>query len=98
MLTSMPRFRDRASAGDVLAGSLARFAGESGLVVLGVARGGVPVARRVAERLGATFGVLVARRLAVPGVEDVALGAIAEGSRRITINVAAQHFDVPARV
>lgn len=94
----MPRFRDRASAGDVLARSLARVAGGADLVILGVARGGVPVARSVAEALGATLGVVVARRLVVPGVEDVALGAIAEGSRRIAINVAAQHFGVPARI
>ena len=94
----MPRFRDRASAGDVLARSLARFAGESGLIVLGVARGGVPVARRVADKLGAPLGVFVTRRLAGPGVQDVALGAIVEGSRRITINVAAQHFGIPARL
>jgi putative phosphoribosyl transferase len=97
-VTSMPRFRDRASAGDVLARMLAPLAGEPGLVVLGVARGGVPVARRVADRLGAPLGVLVARRLAVPGVQDVALGAIVESSRRITINVAAQHFGIPPRL
>jgi len=97
-VTSMPPFRDRSIAGGVLAESLARYASVSGVVVLGLARGGVPVARRVADVLDATLGVLVARRLVVPGVEDVALGAIVEGSRRIVLSVAAQHLGVPARL
>ena len=97
-MTTKPPFRDRSDAGRVLAESLSRYTGVSGLVVLGLARGGVAVARPVADALGATPGVLVARRLTFPGVDEVALGAIAEGSRRIVIGTAAHDIGVPARV
>jgi putative phosphoribosyl transferase len=91
-------FRDRSEAGTAVAQLLTRFAKESGVVVMGVARGGVPVARQVAQALDAPFGVVVARRFGVPGVEEVALGAIAEGSRRIALHFSAQQIGVPARV
>ena len=93
-----PPFRDRSDAGRVLAESLSRYSGVSGLVVLGLARGGVAVARPVADALGAPLGVLVSRRLTFPGVDEVALGAIAEGSRRVVLDTAAHDIGVPARV
>jgi len=94
----MQPFRDRSDAGRVLAESLAQYAGLPEVVVLGLARGGVPVARSVADALGTTPSVLIPRRLTIPGVEEVALGAIVEGSGRIIVDTAAQHIGVPARL
>lgn len=91
-------FRDRSEAGKVLARSLGQYATESGVVVLGLARGGIPVARQVADALDATLGVVVSRKIGVPGIEEVALGAIAEGTRRIVTDGVAQHIGVPARL
>src|SRR3954451_13294217 len=75
--TMEPAFRDRAAAGLALARSLGAYAGRRDVVVLGMARGGVPVARAVSDALGAPLDVAVARKLGVPGIEEVALGAIA---------------------
>jgi putative phosphoribosyl transferase len=97
-VTARPSFRNRHEAGKVLAQALSPFAARPDVVVLGLARGGMPVARAVADALGATLGVFVARKFAVPGVEEVALGAIAEGSRRIVVDEVARYIGVPARI
>jgi len=71
------RFRDRVDAGRQLAEHL-----PSDLVdplVLALPRGGVPVAKEVAARLGAPLEVLVARKIGAPGHEELGIGAIAEG-------------------
>ena len=72
-------FRDRADAGRVLAGALAPLAGRPDLLVLGLPRGGVPVAFEVARELGAPLDVLVARKLGVPRQPELAMGAVASG-------------------
>lgn len=78
----MARFRDREQAGEelgtLLAGSFAA-AGREDLVVLGLPRGGVPVAAVVARRLAAPLDVIVVRKLGVPGHAELAMGAIASG-------------------
>ena len=76
-------FRDRAEAGDVLAGELGHYAGRDDVVVLALPRGGVPVAARVASALGAPLDVFVVRKLGVPGHEELAMGAIASGGVRV---------------
>jgi predicted phosphoribosyltransferase len=76
-------FRDRAEAGDVLAGRLGHYAGRHDLVVLALPRGGVPVAVRVARALGAPLDVFVVRKLGVPGHEELAMGAIASGGVQV---------------
>ena len=53
------------------------------MVVLGLPRGGVPVAAEVAEALGAPLDVLVVRKLGAPGQEELAIGAIGEGGGRV---------------
>jgi putative phosphoribosyl transferase len=78
-----PPFRDRADAGVALARTVAPVLARRDVVVLGLARGGVAVARPVADALGAPLDVIVARKLGVPGVEEVAIGAVAEGSARV---------------
>lgn len=75
----MPLFADRTAAGCILAGHLAVWRGGPDPVVLGVARGGVPVAHAVAEGLGLALDVLVVRKLGVPGREELAFGAVAAG-------------------
>lgn len=72
-------FADRAEAGRLLAGELARFAQGGNLLLLALPRGGVPVAAVVAEALGLSFDLLIVRKLGVPGHEEYAMGAIAAG-------------------
>jgi predicted phosphoribosyltransferase len=69
-------FADRREAGRRLAGRLAGQADED-VVVLGLPRGGVPVAAEVADRLGAALDVLVVRKLGLPGRPELAMGAVA---------------------
>ena len=77
------RFRDRSEAGRELAGLLGRYAARDDVVVLGLPRGGVPVAFEVARGLGVPLDVLVVRKLGVPGHEELAFGAIARGGARV---------------
>jgi predicted phosphoribosyltransferase len=72
-------FRDRGEAGRYLASLLGQYRGRPDVVVLGLARGGVPVADEVAKALGAPLDVFVVRKLGVPGREELALGAVASG-------------------
>src|SRR4051812_36453719 len=72
-------FRDRRDAGRILAGLLDHYRGQPDVVVLGLPRGGVPVAYEVARALEAPLDVFVVRKLGVPGHEEVAMGAIATG-------------------
>src|SRR5881394_3393734 len=76
-------FPNRAEAGRLLAEKLENYAGRSDVVVLGLPRGGVPVAYEVAQRLGAPLDVFVVRKLGVPGFEELAAGAIASGGVRV---------------
>ena len=75
------RFRDRADAGRQLAAALeGRF--EGGVVVLGLPRGGVPIAALVAESLQAPLDIIVVRKLGVPFHTELAMGAISESGAR----------------
>jgi predicted phosphoribosyltransferase len=79
----MRRFRNRAEAGQVLAEALGAYAGPEDVIVLGLPRGGVPVAAEVARQLGAPLDVFLVRKLGVPGREELAFGAIASGGARV---------------
>src|SRR5882757_256546 len=72
-------FRDRRDGGRALAALLGDYRGGGGVVVLGLPRGGVPVAYEVAAALGAPLDVFLVRKLGVPGREELAMGAIASG-------------------
>src|SRR5437588_6804637 len=76
-----PCFHDRADGGRQLALALGHHAGEDDALVLGLPRGGVPVAREVARHLGAPLDILLVRKLGVPFQPELALGAIAPGVR-----------------
>jgi len=98
LVTPRAMFRDRAAAGRALAPLLGAYRGQPGVVVLGLARAGVPVAREVADHLRAPFGVVVAHKVGVPGIEEVALGAIAEGSHRVIADSIVWYLGVPSRI
>jgi predicted phosphoribosyltransferase len=91
------RFRDRAEAGSLLARELSAYAGRTDVLVLGLARGGVPVAFEVARRLGAPLDVFVVRKLGVPGHEELAMGAIASGGVRVLHERLVQRLGIPPR-
>lgn len=76
-------FADRREAGTELAGAVRGQLGARDIVVLGLPRGGVPVAYEVAAALGAPLDVFVVRKLGVPGQEELALGAIASGGVQV---------------
>jgi putative phosphoribosyl transferase len=73
-------FPNRAEAGRRLAEKLTTYRGRDDAIVLGLPRGGVPVAYEVAQRLGLPLDVFVVRKLGVPGYEELAMGAIASGN------------------
>ncbi len=77
------RFLNRQDAGRRLAASLAAYAGDPSVLVLGLPRGGVPVAFEVARALEAPLDVFVVRKLGVPGHRELAMGAIASGGLRV---------------
>ncbi len=77
--TSRRTFRDRREAGRVLAEELAAYHGKDGLLVLGLARGGVPVGWEVAAALHAELDVFLVRKLGVPHWSELARGALASG-------------------
>src|ERR1043166_8588013 len=76
-------FPNRAEAGRELAEKLGSYTGRDNVIVLGLPRGGVPVAYEVAKRLRAPLDVFVVRKLGVPGFEELAAGAIASGGVRV---------------
>jgi putative phosphoribosyl transferase len=79
-------FPNRAEAGRLLAEKLEKYAGRDDVIVLGLPRGGVPVAYEVSQRLGVPLDVFIVRKLGVPGFEELALGAIASGGVRVLNN------------
>ena len=79
----MRPFLDRSDAGRLLAERLQDYAGRDDVLVLGLPRGGVPVAYEVARALGAPLDAFVVRKLGVPGHEELAMGALASGGVRV---------------
>jgi putative phosphoribosyl transferase len=76
-------FTNRTEAGRRLASRLKKYANREDVIVLGIPRGGVPVAFEVATALRAPLDVFVLRKLGVPGHEELAFGAIGSGGVRI---------------
>jgi len=76
-------FLDRKDAGRQLARKLQAYASDPRVLVLGLPRGGVPVAYEVAQALHAPLDVFLVRKLGVPGQEELAMGAIASGGVRV---------------
>jgi len=76
-------FSDRRDAGRKLARGLRQYRKRSGVIVLALPRGGVPVGFEVAQALKAPLDVFVVRKLGVPGDEEMAMGAIATAGTRV---------------
>lgn len=79
----MSLFKNRQDSGEQLAPELETYKGDPDVIVFGLARGGVPVARKIAEYLNAPLDVYIVRKLGVPGQRELALGAIASGGDRV---------------
>lgn len=77
------RFRDRVDAGRRLSIALMDYANRPDVTVLGLPRGGVPVAAEVATALSAPLDICVVRKLGAPSQPELAIGAIAEGGARV---------------
>ncbi len=88
-------FANRHEAGVELASRLRRYAGRSDVVVLGLPRGGVPVAAEVAEALDAPLDVFVVRKLGFPGQPEFAMGAIASGGVRVLSRDVIDWYRIP---
>ncbi len=93
-MTETRRFRDRVDAGRLLAQKLDRYRGQPGVIVLGLPRGGVPVAHEVSAALGAPLDVMLVRKLGLPQQPELAMGAIASGGVRVMNEDLLAYLDV----
>ena len=91
---TMTPFADRRDGGRVLASTLEKYAGRDDVVVLGLPRGGVPVAYEVATALGAPLDVFLVRKLGTPGHRELAMGAIASGGVRVLNEEVVQWYGI----
>jgi putative phosphoribosyl transferase len=91
-------FNNRADAGRELAARLTRYADRGDVLVLALPRGGVPVAYEVAKALKAPIDVFLARKLGVPGHEELAMGAIASGGVRVINEGLVNYLGIPGEV
>lgn len=82
-------YRDRIDAGRRLAGALERTGDRSGMIILGIPRGGIPVACEVARALRCPVDALVVRKIGHPGQPELAIGAVASGGVRVVSGSAA---------
>ena len=93
------RFTNRVEAGQALGAEVARRIGKrDDVIVLGLPRGGVPVAHAVAEAIKAPLDVFIVRKLGLPGHEELAMGAIASGGVRVLNDEVLRQMPVPARM
>jgi len=79
------RFHNRTEAGSMLAERLRRLAWPGPCVVLGLARGGLPVAAAIGAALQLPFDVMIVRKVGVPGYEELAMGAVASGDVEVRL-------------
>lgn len=77
------RFSDRRAAGQFLAQKLEAYAGAPDVLVLGLARGGIPVAFEVAHALKAPLDFFLVRKLGVPDHEEFTMGTISDGAEAV---------------
>lgn len=88
------RFQNRMEAGRQLAARLVPYAGRDNVLVLGLPRGGVPVAFEIAMALDAPLDVFIVRKLGLPGHEEFGIGAIASGNVRVVDESVLRAYDV----
>lgn len=92
------RFCDRIEAGQLLAEQLSHYENQPNVLVLGLPRGGVPVAYQIAKAIHAPMDVWLVRKLGVPGQEELAMGAIALGGMMILNNEIINSLQISRRV
>lgn len=91
------RFRDRKDAGQALAAALEKFHGQD-IVVLALARGGVPVGFEVARALHAPLDVVLVRKIGAPYQPELALGAVVDGPNpEVVLNYPEAEIDPETR-
>jgi putative phosphoribosyl transferase len=88
------RFLNRVEAGRQLAERLLRYAGRDDVLVLGLPRGGLPVAFEIAMALDAPLDVFIVRKLGLPGHEEFGIGAIASAEVRVVDEAVLRAYDV----
>jgi len=88
-------FKDRIEAGRFLAEKLTNYTDRRDAIVLGLPRGGIPVAYEVAQKLHAPLDVFTVRKLGVPGHEELAMGAIASGGVRVLNHDVLSYIKIP---
>src|SRR5690606_9988889 len=88
-------FEDRVDAGRRLAAELGHLRGDDP-IVLGLPRGGVPVAAEVAQALGAPLDLILVRKLGVPWQPELAMGAIGEGGVEVLNDAIVSGLDISA--
>jgi len=93
-----PLYQNRAGAGRALALRLGAYVGQEDILVLALPRGGVPVACEVAKSLNAELDVYLVRKLGVPGHEELAMGAIAEGGVRVLNDQVVDYLHISSSV
>jgi len=90
-------FENRREAGAHLGAALTSYRGRHDLLVLGLPRGGVPVADEVAQALEAPLDLMLVRKLGTPGQEELAMGAIASGGGQVFNEALLRQLNVDRR-
>jgi len=94
----MTSFKNRSEAGRLLARPLVKYSDRSGVQVLALPRGGVPVGFEIAKVLCLPLDVFVVRKLGVPGHEELAMGAIATGGVRVLNDRVIGEFGISGKI
>jgi putative phosphoribosyl transferase len=92
------RFRNRTDAGQRLAEVLTEYADKTDVVVLGLVRGGMPVAFEVARSLRLPLDICLVRKLGVPGSKELAMGAITEGGAQVLNQEIIDELSISSRI
>ncbi|MDE3060223.1 MAG: phosphoribosyltransferase [Pseudomonadota bacterium] len=91
-------FHDRTDAGKRLATALAHYKDKPDTIVLALPRGGVPVAYEIAQTLNLPLDLMLVRKLGLPGHEELAMGAIANGHVQVLNDEVVQGLQIPESV
>jgi putative phosphoribosyl transferase len=93
-MATINRFQNRYEAGQLLASQLSQYANNPNVLVLGLPRGGVPVAFEIAKKLNVSLDICLVRKLGIPGSPEVAMGAIASGGVQVLNDDLIDYFQI----
>lgn len=91
-------FHDRIDAGRQLAKALAHYRNQPNVILLALPRGGVPVAYEISQELNLPLDLILVRKLGLPGHEELAMGAIANGNIQVLNDDVVQGLQIPESV